>query len=475
MVRKPESSSSRRQADQVTVVRASAVNNTITVSWSPAQTGETVTSYTVHASTVPAGVVLADQTVLPALGGTFPPNFLVIPGLPNGTYAFRVIANNTQGNNGPNATPSVPVTLPAIPVPLIPTNVVATAGDTVAFVNFAAPPNAAAYAITGYQITSIPAGGVSPVLAATATTGTVTGLTDGTSYTFTVHAINAGGISMESTPSNAVTPAVKPQVAIKLTGPIAEATVPVQATFTATLSNNTASDVSATSFNFVLSQPIPDGASIVTALTGQGTCGAVAGNTVNCNIGTLAAGTTVNVNIIVHIVANSVTGTATFNATDIAANHVTGTSTFNIATPTAPPQGGPGPTVAIPVTASSGKPQLNKNGTTTHTFTASNTTSTVVTGTTLTISEPATLTITSITPSASPANLGVLVCQAPAPGVLNGIAVNNIVCTIPSFGGNLKGGTPLVAPQTISVVVGITAPGTAQQSTVTSTALLQRS
>jgi hypothetical protein len=458
----------------VTLVRASAVNKTITVSWSPAQTGETVTFYTVHASTVPAGVVLADQTVLPALGGKFPPNFLVIPGLPNGAYAFRVIANNAFGNNGLNSLPSFPVTLPAIPVPTIPTNVVATAGDTVAFVTFAAPPNAAAYAITGYQITSIPAGGVSAVLPATATSGTVTGLTNGTIavpnlYMFTVHAINAGGISMESTPSNQVNPLAQPKVTIALTGPIAEATVPVQATFTATLTNNTATAVTGTLFNFVLSQATPDGANIVVALTGQGTCGAAAATTVSCNIGTLAAGATVNVNIIVNIIANSVTGTSTFTATDAAANPVTGSSAFTIATPQAPPQGGPGPTVAIPVTASSGKPQLNKGGTTTHAFTANNTTATVVTGVTFTISEPATFTITSIVPSAIPANLGVLTCLAPAPGVLNGIAVNNIVCSIGSFGGNLKGGTPLVAPQTISVVVGITAPATAQQLTVTGT------
>ncbi len=77
-----------------------------------------------------------------AAGGTFPPNFLVMSGLPNGIYAFRVIANNAQGNNG-LSNPSNNVTLPTIVPPLIPTNVTATAGDTVAFVNFVAPPNAA--------------------------------------------------------------------------------------------------------------------------------------------------------------------------------------------------------------------------------------------------------------------------------------------------------------------------------------------
>jgi hypothetical protein len=452
---------------QPTVVRASAVGNTITISWSPAQSGQLVTSYTVHASTVPVGVVVPDQTVVPAAGGTFPPNFLVISGLPNGIYAFRVIANNAQGNNGlSNASNNV--TLPTIVPPLIPTNVTATAGDTVAFVNFVAPPNAATQGITGYQITSKPAGGVSPVLAATATSGTVTGLTDGTTYTFTVHAINAGGNGMESTPSNPVTPAAKPSVTVSLTGPVSEPTVPVQATLTSTLTNNTATDVTATTFTFVLSQAVPDGANILTATTGLGTCtaGGPGVTTISCSMGTLAAGAAVNVSIVVQIVSNSVTGTASFTATDINLNTVSGNSSFTIATPTPTPVGGPGPTVAVAVTASSAKPQMNKATATTHTFGVSNTTSTVVSGVSFTISEPAPFVIGTITAISSQPALGTPTCAPPSPGVLNGISVNNIVCSIANLGGNLKGGTPLTAPQSITVTVGITAPNVAMSGTV---------
>jgi hypothetical protein len=50
--------------------------------------------------------------------------------------------------------------------------------------------------------------------------------------------------------------------------------------------------------------------------------------------------------------------------------------------------------------------------------------------------------------------------------VLNGISVNNIVCTIANLGGNLKGGTPLTAPQSITITVGITAPNVAMSGTV---------
>jgi hypothetical protein len=455
------------KAPQPTVVRASAVGNTITISWSPAQSGQQITSYTVHASTVPVGVVVPDQTVVPAAGGSFPPNFLVLSGLANGVYAFRVTANNAFGNNGPS-NPSNNVSLPNVVPPLIPTNVTATAGDTVAFVNFVAPPNAATQGITGYQITSQPAGGVSPVLAATATSGTVTGLTDGTTYTFTVHAINAGGNGMESTPSNPVTPAAKPSVTISLTGPVSEPTVPVQATFTSTLTNNTATDVTATTFTFVLSQASPDGANILTATTGLGTCtaGGPGVTTISCSIGTLAAGAAVNVSIIVQIVSNSVTGAASYTATDINLNTVSGTSSFTIATPTAPPVGGAGPTVAIPVTASSAKPQMNRATATTHTFGVSNTTSTVVSGVSFTISEPAQFVIGTITAISSQPALGTPTCGAPSPGVLNGISVNNIVCTIANLGGNLKGGGKLTAPQSITVTVGITAPNVAMSATV---------
>jgi hypothetical protein len=46
--------------------------------------------------------------------------------------------------------------------------------------------------------------------ASTATTQNVTGLTNGTAYTFTVAAINGAGTGPDSTPSGAVTPATTP-------------------------------------------------------------------------------------------------------------------------------------------------------------------------------------------------------------------------------------------------------------------------
>ncbi|HYX52654.1 MAG TPA: fibronectin type III domain-containing protein [Candidatus Limnocylindrales bacterium] len=443
---------------QVTVTRATANVNDVTVAWSPAQSGQLVTSYTVHASTVPAGVTVPDVTVVPPAGGSFPPNYVTIPSLPSGTYAFRVTANNAQGNNGP-ANASNTVTLPYTPPPSIPTSVTATAGDTVAFVNFAAPPNAASQGITSYTITSLP-GLFTTTVGPTATSGTVTGLTDGTTYTFTVHANNAGGAGMESTPSNPVTPQAQPTVTIKLTGPLSVTSVPIQSTYTATLTNNTATDVTATSFTYVLSQASPDGAFIVAATTGQGICtsGGFGVVTLNCNIGTLAAGATVNVGIVVQIQTNAITGTASFSGTDVALNTVSGSSTLNTATPGAPPTGNPGPTVTVAVSASSAKPSMNRATSTTHTFVATNTSSTLANNLSFTISEPSQLTITGFTGVSSAPATDPISCSPPAPGVLNNQTVNNIVCTIASLGGNLKNGVKPNTAQTITLTVNITAP-----------------
>lgn len=90
-------------------------------------------------------------------------------------------------------------------VPLEPTEVTAavTAGSTEASVSFKLPGSNGVSTITGYTVTSNPGGitarGVgSPI--------TVTGLTYGTAYEFTVTATNQIGTGKASEPSNSVTP-----------------------------------------------------------------------------------------------------------------------------------------------------------------------------------------------------------------------------------------------------------------------------
>ena len=79
--------------------------------------------------------------------------------------------------------------------------------STSASISFTTPASTGGSPITGYTVTSTPGsitatGPTSPIV--------VTGLTNGTSYTFTVHATNAIGNGPESAPSNSVTPSGVP-------------------------------------------------------------------------------------------------------------------------------------------------------------------------------------------------------------------------------------------------------------------------
>ena len=84
-----------------------------------------------------------------------------------------------------------------------PTNVVAYGQDSQAIVQWNVPAFDGDSSITGYEVTSNPSG-----LTCTTTTTSciITGLSNGTSYTFTVTAENAAGLSDSSTASNQVTP-----------------------------------------------------------------------------------------------------------------------------------------------------------------------------------------------------------------------------------------------------------------------------
>ncbi|MFD0676388.1 MULTISPECIES: fibronectin type III domain-containing protein [unclassified Paenibacillus] len=179
--------------DPPTGVTAAAGKGLATVSFTPPANngGGAITGYTVTSS--PGGF---------AASGTASP--ITVTGLTYGmAYTFTVTASNEAGTSVPSA-PSGPVTPDSTAtVPDPPTGISAAASNQSATVSFTPPANNGGSTITSYTVTSNPggltaSGARSPI--------TVTGLTYGTAYTFTVTATNGIGTSIPSTPSGAVSP-----------------------------------------------------------------------------------------------------------------------------------------------------------------------------------------------------------------------------------------------------------------------------
>jgi hypothetical protein len=179
-----------------------------------APTGVSATSSPGHASvsfTVPAsdgGSPITGYTVTASPGSAATPcaaSPCAVAGLTNGTaYTFTVHATSSAGSSV-ESDPSSAVT--PVSVPGAPTGAVATVGDGQASVSFTAPASDGGSAILEYKVTSIPDGdsdicATSPCI--------VFGLANGTPYTFTVHATNSVGNSVESTPTSSVVPAAVP-------------------------------------------------------------------------------------------------------------------------------------------------------------------------------------------------------------------------------------------------------------------------
>ena len=132
-----------------------------------------------------------------------------ITGLTNGTqYTFEVAAINLVGP-GPSSGPSNAVT--PIGVPGAPTIGAATKGNGQATVSWAAPAGDGGSPITGYVVIPYVNEVAQPSrrFDTTDTAQTINGLSNGTSYTFKVAAVNAAGDGPQSLDSNVVTPSAK--------------------------------------------------------------------------------------------------------------------------------------------------------------------------------------------------------------------------------------------------------------------------
>ena len=169
-----------------------------TVSWTaPGDGGSAILSYEVTSS--PEGKTCAPVSLTPPLTCD-------VTGLTNGTpYTFSVTATNDQGTS--NASVASDAVTPFAPTkPATPAAPTAVAGNAQATVTWTVPASTGS-TILSYEVTSSPEGKTcAPVSLTPPLTCDVTGLTNGTPYTFTVVATNGVGASDASSASNSVTP-----------------------------------------------------------------------------------------------------------------------------------------------------------------------------------------------------------------------------------------------------------------------------
>ncbi|WP_141500837.1 fibronectin type III domain-containing protein, partial [Paenibacillus luteus] len=163
----------------------------------PASNGRPISGYTVTAWTGGAAAKTATGTSSP----------ITVTGLENGTaYTFTVVATNAIGNSLASD-PTEEVTPARVPSKV--SGVAATIGDSQAEVGFNEPASNGR-PISGYTVTVWNGGEAVKTATGTSSPITVTGLENGTAYTFTVVATNAIGDSLASDPTEEATPAHVP-------------------------------------------------------------------------------------------------------------------------------------------------------------------------------------------------------------------------------------------------------------------------
>ncbi len=163
--------------------------------------GSAITSFTVTCTA-------SGQTTRTATGPASP---LTVTQLSNGvTYACTVTATNAIGTGPPSNTINV-TTASNVTVPGAPTISSAAVGNGQATITFVAPANTGGAIIISYTVTCgsfVSSGPSSPI--------TVTGLSNGTTYSCMVAAVNSAGTGAQSA-AIAVTPAASSNTSVTLT------------------------------------------------------------------------------------------------------------------------------------------------------------------------------------------------------------------------------------------------------------------
>ncbi len=298
-----------------TLVNASTTATAATVKWVPVPNGQAVTSFVVRtllADGTASGI--ADVTVNPGANGLLP-NSITVSGLVTGvSVEFVVQACNASGCS-PFSAPSAVATPQPLTAPL---GVVATAGNASAIIAWTPPTNTGGSAIFSYTITANP-GALTMTVPANQTGANFTGLTNGTAYTFTVHATNAAGNSPESAPSAPVTP-IAPlgsDIAITMSSP-ASVNAGSFLTFTMIVTNNGPGDAAMVT----LTDTLPG--AFQAATTTQGVCTHTGAN-FTCNLGAMLTGASAKVTVTVVAGATSITNTASVQLRDASGNLIVDT------------------------------------------------------------------------------------------------------------------------------------------------------
>ena len=419
-------------------VTALAGDGQATVSWASGG-GGTATSYTVHNSFASNALTVPDVTVSAPAGFTSVPTTATVTGLTDGvSYQWEVSASNSFGTSQ-FSLPSNSVIPHVVTAPSAPGAVVASASNAAATIAWTVPTADGGSPITSYTVSSYIGGvptGLGVFVAAPATSVTMSGLTNGTTYTFSVHATNAVGSSPESAQSNAVTPVAPPlgppDLAISMTaGPTPN--VGGNITYTIVVSNlgpSTAPGVS-------VSDPLPIGATFVSATTTLGVCSGPPLTTnggVQCLMSGLPAGGSATITVVLTLTSTITVNSATVQGLDSAGAPLADPNPLNNAATLTTQIAAPSTTTDIQVvgSAQNGGPAVGSIDT--FTWQIKNNQSPTANQVTFSSTLPASLLFQSVTSTLS-------TCQGPAPGTSG-----TITCSAASIGGG----------QTMTVVVNVT-------------------
>jgi outer membrane protein OmpA-like peptidoglycan-associated protein len=239
----------------------SATVGTAISTLTPTNSGYAATSWSIN-SPLPSG--LSFNTSTGVISGTSTAT--------SSSSVYTVTATNSSGS----ATTTITVSSSAIAVivvntvPNAPTIGTATAtGSTTATVTYTAPGSDGGATITAYTATSSPSSITGSINQATSGTISISGLTAGTAYTFTVVATNSVGNSSPSAASNSITTTSGATTGLV---PTFSSVTTASTGFTVTVTNYNASytwAVTVTSPAAVIISSV--GLITVTGLTGQGT------------------------------------------------------------------------------------------------------------------------------------------------------------------------------------------------------------